>query len=591
MVVPNSHSENPLFIAEVANTHEGKKEQLGQIVDQIITNKISDVKFQVLKASDFYQSDHKNYALFKGLEFDFSVWQEIFHKIFSANITPWCDVYSIASAEKCADENIRNLKVHSSDAFNQPLLLAISNLDLDYLVLGVGGLYPFEIVDMLNIVLKKSSAQIILMQGQQGYPTKREDNNLEKVAWLAHNFGNNVQIGYADHSPGYSADAYTLSKTAIASGATVLEKHVTLNLDEKAIDHESSINIEDFNDFCRAIDPQKEQPVQSMFKLGEAELSYRKKVIKLPVYNKTKNCTEFLRESGVPPSLPRGHEFDVKDDPKIYNDGIYRRFAAIIVVRLLSHRFPQKAFAKLSNGNVLSTLVKNIRRLKLFDDVMIATTNDPSDDEIAILGAELEVPVFRGSRDNLAERFVGALDFLDNTNSNPVTHFVRMTGDNPFPLEDVHREIISTLRKDDFDYVRIRKAPIGLNTEYFNAAFFRLFAHSIEESNLTEYLTYFVNNQWEQLATKEIELPELAMLKGRYSIDYEEDLEFCNKYIEFAAEKKRSPLTVSTVSAWEASLESPYIFSPPIKQPDGARYSINWSRAYTFPKPNPFIIE
>lgn len=581
MVADNSLNSPAIVIAEVANSHEGDEAKLDAIVDSVIKHQIPLVKFQVLRAAEFYDPAHERYALFEGLEFDFSVWIAVFNKLRSAGIQPCADVFSEAGAADCVEAGIKTLKLHSSDAFNRPLLEMVGGLDLDMLILGVGGLFPFEIADMLDQVMARSKTNLVLMQGQQGYPTSREDNNLEKLSWLVEHFSDVAKIGYADHSPGNSAAARELCDVAIAAGATVIEKHVSPDISAKGIDHESAVNVEDLPGFISGISTSDTEPAPVGFKLGGGELRYRDSVIKRSVLDGKSGQILYRRESGLPPAIPRGIALSPQQALGHQTDGTYRRVAAVIIVRLSSNRLPRKAVAPLGDSFVLETLIDNLRSLNLFDDLVIATSVDPGDDEIVSVGEAKNVPVFRGSPDNPADRIVGALDFLDAANGVPVTHFARMTGDNPFPVEQLHHKIRETLTAEDFDYLRADQAPLGLNSEYFNVAFFRYFARAINESNRTEYLTYFVDRQWDQIVTRTISLDGLAQLRGRYSIDYEEDRQYCENYLAFAKKGDHPILSLATLQAWETSLDADNLFSPPIKRPLDATYLVRWGQSLT----------
>ncbi len=571
----------PLVIAEVANSHEGDVSRLHATIDLLVENKISVAKFQVLKATELYEESHDRFALFKSLEFDDAIWRDSFSRLKENLIEPYADIFSEETAHFCVEAGLRNLKVHASDAFNRPLIEALSALDLERLIVGVGGLYPFEIADIVDQVKSRSSAEIILMQGQQGYPTSREDNNVEKVAWLVQQFGTVATIGYADHSPGYSDDARELCDLAMISGAAAIEKHVTLDVMAKGIDHESAINIGDLPNF---IDREPGQPSalpETRFQLGEGELNYRKSVIKRPVLSGS-GAVLFQRELEKPAAVPRGINLESLASRDVFSQGVYRRVAAMIIVRLASNRLKRKALAPLGKKSVLECLIDNLRDLELFEDIVIATSIDPGDDELETFGIDKGIPVFRGSPDNPAERIVGALDWLEEDGGRPVTHFARMTGDNPFPVMELHRKIRETLMAHDDDYIRAESAPLGLNTEYFNAAFFRYFNRAIKEGDRTEYLTYFVDKQRDQIATRRLPIDGLGELQGRYSVDYAEDRAFCEGYVEFAGTAGMPPLSVSTFRAWEKSLESPPSFLPPIKSPQGTSYLVNWGKSLLY---------
>ncbi len=94
---------------------------------------------------------------------------------------------------------------------------------------------------------------------------------------------------------------------------------------------------------------------------------------------------------------------------------------------------------------------------------MVATTTDESDEPIVSLGKQLGVPVFRGSQEDVLERFYGAATSAD------ADIIIRITGD--CPLIDPHLidEVVQTLLAEDVDFVSVnsivRDFPRGVDTE------------------------------------------------------------------------------------------------------------------------------
>ena len=94
-----------------------------------------------------------------------------------------------------------------------------------------------------NGVNKKN---IILLQCNTAYPTPFKDANLKAILTLKNKFG--VKVGYSDHTPGIEA-----SIAAVALGASVIEKHVTLSKKLTGPDHKSSLEIKEFQSMIKAI--------------------------------------------------------------------------------------------------------------------------------------------------------------------------------------------------------------------------------------------------------------------------------------------------------------------------------------------------
>ena len=87
------------------------------------------------------------------------------------------------------------------------------------------------------------------------------------------------------------------------------------------------------------------------------------------------------------------------------------KIGAIIQARTSSSRFPKKVLKSLPYGSDICVLQQDIRRVrqsKLLDEVIIATTVNSDDDEIVEVAIKEDAPYYRGSLDNVLERYYEA---------------------------------------------------------------------------------------------------------------------------------------------------------------------------------------
>jgi spore coat polysaccharide biosynthesis protein SpsF len=148
------------------------------------------------------------------------------------------------------------------------------------------------------------------------------------------------------------------------------------------------------------------------------------------------------------------------------------RTIAIIQARMSSSRLPGKVLLDLGGQPMLARVVERTRRAKLLDDVVVATTVEASDDPIEQFCAERGYPCFRGSLNDVLDRYYqAARAFHANT-------IVRITADCPVMDADVVNRVISLLHEPstfnlqpiDFAASRLpppwgRTLPIGLDVE------------------------------------------------------------------------------------------------------------------------------
>ncbi len=118
------------------------------------------------------------------------------------------------------------------------------------------------------------------MHGFAGFPTKIEDINLQRMKSFQDHFG--LGMGYSDHIDGDSPLALHLPLIALGLGATIIEKHITLDKSLKEEDYESAINPDEFSNFISIIRTSYKSLGSKSFEMPVAELDYRQLVKKNP---------------------------------------------------------------------------------------------------------------------------------------------------------------------------------------------------------------------------------------------------------------------------------------------------------------------
>ena len=125
------------------------------------------------------------------------------------------------------------LKVASRDLTNLPLLSALAETKIPIIVsTGMAG--RKELDDAINVISKYHS-EISILHCVSQYPTHPKNVNLRTISYLLKNYKNYL-IGYSDHTIGISAPV-----AAIAMGAKIIEKHITLDRRMKGTDQVGSL--------------------------------------------------------------------------------------------------------------------------------------------------------------------------------------------------------------------------------------------------------------------------------------------------------------------------------------------------------------
>ena len=125
------------------------------------------------------------------------------------------------------------LKVASRDLSNPPLLEALAETKIP-IILSTGMSGKFELDEALKIITRKHS-NISILHCVSEYPTQPQHVNLRTIDYLIKNYGEYV-IGYSDHTMGIS-----VAVAAVAKGAAIVEKHITIDRNMKGTDQQGSL--------------------------------------------------------------------------------------------------------------------------------------------------------------------------------------------------------------------------------------------------------------------------------------------------------------------------------------------------------------
>jgi spore coat polysaccharide biosynthesis protein SpsF len=139
------------------------------------------------------------------------------------------------------------------------------------------------------------------------------------------------------------------------------------------------------------------------------------------------------------------------------------RVNAVIQARLSSSRLPGKVLRPLGGRTVLSWVIRAAQRTHNLDTVILATSDDPSDDPVAAEAARCGAEVVRGPLDDVLARYLKAVD------EHPCDAVVRLTADCPLHDPALIAQVVGVWLADPaLDYVSnvlVRRYPRGLDTE------------------------------------------------------------------------------------------------------------------------------
>lgn len=135
-----------------------------------------------------------------------------------------------------------------------------------------------------------------------------------------------------------------------------------------------------------------------------------------------------------------------------------QKTVVIVQARMGSKRLPGKVLKEIMGKPMLWHIAERVKRAKQIDEIVVATTNKKEDDDLQKFLVSTGISCFRGSEDNVLERYYLA------AKKHRATTVVRLTADNPLVDPIIIDETISFFHNNTFRYVSNAELPIGKRT-------------------------------------------------------------------------------------------------------------------------------
>tara|TARA_B100000787_G_scaffold170278_1_gene165588 strand:- start:6630 stop:9005 length:2376 start_codon:yes stop_codon:yes gene_type:complete len=250
----------PLLIAEIGINHQGSEKMLMELLNEVKKSGCDYAKIQSYTQDSRVSKVAKSakYAD-KTLEMEENM-SEMFERLRLNDeqhnlVFAWCKknklslistAFDEASCEMLMKYNPDAFKIASFDAVNLPLIKFVASKRKP-IILSTGMCGMGEIEEALDVIASQDNKNVILLHCVSVYPTDIKDVNLKAMTTMKSAF--KVPTGYSDHTIGN-----TISNAALAMGASIVEKHFTLNKDLEGSDHALSADVEDLNNLVNTRD-------------------------------------------------------------------------------------------------------------------------------------------------------------------------------------------------------------------------------------------------------------------------------------------------------------------------------------------------
>lgn len=238
-----------IIIAEAGVNHNGDIKLAYKLVDMAKRCRVDFIKFQTsipsmhiskhaIKAN--YQikntgNQQNQLEMSKKISLTYEDFEKISKYCKKKKINFLSTAFDLKSIDFLKSLKMKYFKIPSGEITNLPYLTKIGKLKKKILVST--GMSNLKEIDQAIKILKKNGTNknnITVMQCNTEYPTPLRDANLRAILTIREKF--KTKVGYSDHTLGIDASVW-----AVAIGAKVIEKHITLNRSFKGPDHKASL--------------------------------------------------------------------------------------------------------------------------------------------------------------------------------------------------------------------------------------------------------------------------------------------------------------------------------------------------------------
>ncbi len=249
------------IIAEAGVNHNGSIEIAKKLIDVAVESAVDAVKFQTFKTENVllknaqkadYQkqttdADESQFDMIKKLELDENTHKELIAYCKNKNIMFLSTPFDHDSIDMLNELGLGIFKIPSGEITNLPYLRHIGSLNKE-VILSTGMADIGEIEDALDVLVEAGTKKedITILHANTMYPTPMEDVNLKAMVTIGNTF--DIAYGYSDHTLGIEVDI-----AAVAMGASIIEKHFTLDKMMEGPDHKASLEPNELIAMVKAI--------------------------------------------------------------------------------------------------------------------------------------------------------------------------------------------------------------------------------------------------------------------------------------------------------------------------------------------------
>ncbi|MGQ3330757.1 N-acetylneuraminate synthase family protein [Halorubrum sp. FL23] len=252
---PVGLGEPAFVIAEAGSNHNGDLDTAKELIDVAAEAGADAVKFQTFRAEDLYveesgeveylDDDRSIYDIIESMEMPYEWIPELHDYCLDREIQFMSTPFDERSAEELA-EYVPAWKVASYTSSHTPFLRHLAGTDKP-IIMSTGAHEIDEVFESVSALREAGVEDLVLLQCVAAYPTPLSEINVRVVETLQEEFG--VLSGLSDHT----FDPVTAPSAAVALGASIVEKHFTLDKSMEGPDHEFALEPDELDRMVSAI--------------------------------------------------------------------------------------------------------------------------------------------------------------------------------------------------------------------------------------------------------------------------------------------------------------------------------------------------
>jgi|TARA_B100001971_G_scaffold214448_1_gene252000 spore coat polysaccharide biosynthesis protein SpsF len=216
--------------------------------------------------------------------------------------------------------------------------------------------------------------------------------------------------------------------------------------------------------------------------------------------------------------------------------------AIILQARLDSKRLPGKVLMKINGKTILEYTIKRLKKTSLSKNIIVATTKRDEDQKIIKVAKKMNCYTFRGSSNNVLDRYYKAASYYK------VKNIARVCSDSPLIDPNIIDEVYFFYLKNNYDYVSNKifpSYPVGMGVEILNFQSLKKANRLAKNNYEKEHVTAYIYRRPKKFKIKNVGLKK-KLLNYRLVLDYTEDFMLISNILKHF-NKQRKDFTLKDI--------------------------------------------